>query len=113
MLFREFEVVTARNGAGGLAIARSEKPDLILLDLSMPGIDGFEVCRLLRQDDDLRRIPILMLSAIGGEENRLAGRKAGCDDYLTKPVRGSELLARIRRLIAAEEEGPGAFGVIG
>ncbi len=103
MLFREFEVIVARSEVEGLAIARAEAPDLILLDLSIPATDGFEVCRHFRQDEQLRRIPIIVLSALGNAETRLEAGKAGCDDCLAKPVRGLELLARIRRLIEAPD----------
>ncbi len=100
MLFREFEVVTARNAVEGQAIARIEAPELIILDFSMPATDGFEVCRRFRRDDELGRTPVIVFSALGGAEGRLEARKAGCD-YLAKPVQGSELLATVRRRIKA------------
>ena len=88
-----FEVVTANNGLTGLAAARREKPDLIVLDLMMPGMDGLDVCRTLRREGD---IPIIMLTARVEESDKLVGLELGADDYITKPFSPRELAARVR-----------------
>ncbi len=88
-----YEVITAHRGDDGLRLAREKHPDLILLDLMLPGIDGMQICRLLRRDST---VPILMLTALGGEGDRVAGLDTGADDYITKPFGMRELMARIR-----------------
>ena len=75
----------ALNGNEGLALAQSEVPDLVLLDLMLPGIDGLEVCRQLRMDDRLKSIPIIMLTAKSAEIDKILGLELGADDYITKP----------------------------
>ena len=77
----------------------SEKPDLVLLDVVMPGIDGFEVCKLLRKDESNNLIPIIMLTAQGNEEDKLAGLELGADDYITKPFNPRELVSRVRNTL--------------
>jgi DNA-binding response OmpR family regulator len=91
-----YRVITAARGDDGLRIAREEQPDLILLDIMLPGLDGIQVCRLLRRDTD---VPIIMLTALGGERDRVAGLDTGADDYITKPFGMRELLARVRALL--------------
>ncbi len=91
-----YSVLTAARGDDALRIAREEAPDLIVLDLMLPGVDGMQVTRLLRRDMD---VPIIMLTALGGERDRVAGLDSGADDYLTKPFGMRELLARIRALL--------------
>lgn len=88
-----YQVLKAQDGLTGLDIARSERPDLILLDLMLPGIDGVEVCRLLRKEMD---IPIIMLTAKSREIDKVVGLEVGADDYVTKPFGMLELLARVR-----------------
>lgn len=88
-----YEVLTAQRGDDGLRLAREKHPDLILLDLMLPGVDGIQVCRLLRRDST---VPILMLTALGGESDRVAGLDTGADDYITKPFGMRELMARVR-----------------
>ncbi len=92
-----FDVIRAGTGRDALESARSEGPDLILLDLMLPDQDGFEVCKKLRRDPLTERIPILMLSAKGSEVDRVLGLELGADDYITKPFSPRELLLRIRR----------------
>jgi DNA-binding response OmpR family regulator len=96
-----YRVVVARDGEEALALARSERPDFVLLDVGLPKIDGLEVCRRLRTDPQTRDTLIVMLSARAAEEDRAAGLAAGADDYLTKPFRPREfvtyLAARLRR----------------
>lgn len=91
-----YTVLTASRGDEGLKLAREVKPDLIVLDLMLPGVDGMQVCRLLRRDT---AIPIIMLTALGGEGDRVAGLDTGADDYVPKPFGMRELLARVRALL--------------
>ena len=91
-----YTVLTASRGDDGLRLAREEKPDLILLDLMLPGVDGIQVCRMLRRDSD---VPIIMLTALGGEGDRVAGLDVGADDYVEKPFGMRELMARVRALL--------------
>ena len=88
-----FDVVTASSGLSGLAAARREKPDLIVLDLMLPGMDGLDVCRALRRESDT---PIIMLTARVEESDKLIGLELGADDYITKPFSPRELAARVR-----------------
>jgi len=90
-----FTVVTAEDGIQALEIARREKPDLILLDIMLPGLDGFEVCRILRKE---MSIPILMLTAKTQEIDKVVGLELGADDYITKPFSIRELMARVRAM---------------
>jgi len=91
-----FIVETADDGREALALARSTPPDLVVLDIMLPGMDGFQVCRVLRQESN---VPILVLSARGEEFDRVHGLELGADDYLTKPFAMRELLARVRSLL--------------
>lgn len=88
-----FEVIAAGDGLKGLAAARREKPDLVVLDLMMPGMDGLDVCRVLRREGN---IPIIMLTARVEESDKLVGLELGADDYITKPFSPRELVARVR-----------------
>ena len=103
-----YEVITAANGLEGLSLARSRDPDLILLDVMMPEMDGFQVCRELRREDKLT--PIIMLTAREEEADRVMGLELGADDYVSKPFSVRELMARvrtnIRRQSAMSEAGP-------
>ncbi len=90
------EVKTADNGELGLAIARRWLPDLVVLDIVMPGISGLELCRILRREST---VPILMLTAMDDEEDKVSGLQSGADDYLTKPFGARELLARVQALL--------------
>jgi two-component system OmpR family response regulator len=95
-----FIVVTAIDGAQALDIARSENPDLIILDLMLPKLSGYEVCRILRKDTT---VPILMLTAKTEEVDKIVGLEIGADDYMTKPFSMRELLARIRAMLRRAE----------
>lgn len=95
---RGYTVVTANSGEAALARLAEEVPDLILLDVRMPGIDGYEVCRRIRADQRTAFLPVVMVTASGPEE-RLEALQAGADDFVTKPFDQSELLARIRSLV--------------
>jgi two-component system phosphate regulon response regulator PhoB len=101
--------VHAADGGAALRLARAERPDVALLDLMLPGLDGLEVCRQLRRDAVTRRLPIIMLTARGEEVDRVVGLELGADDYVVKPFSPRELLARIRavlRRVEAAEPAP-------
>jgi two-component system phosphate regulon response regulator PhoB len=104
-----FSPLFAKDGAKALTTARDERPDLIVLDLMLPEVDGLEVCKILRRDPATSSIPILMLTARAGEMDRVVGLELGADDYVTKPFSPRELVLRIRKLLtraqAAEESG--------
>ncbi|MBN1135227.1 MAG: response regulator transcription factor [Anaerolineae bacterium] len=91
-----YEVITAADGLTALEVAREEQPDLVVLDLMLPRLDGFEVCRILRHETS---VPILMLTARTDEVDRVVGLEVGADDYLTKPFSMRELLARVKALL--------------
>lgn len=93
LIFEGFEVEIAADGSAGLAVAREHPPDLVVLDLMLPGLDGLEVARRLRADSD---VPIIILTARDAVPDRVAGLESGADDYLVKPFAFEELLARIR-----------------
>jgi DNA-binding response OmpR family regulator len=97
-----YRPVTASSGQEGLRLAAEEKPDLIILDVMMPGMDGWEVCRRLRADYS---VPIIMLTAKGEEYDKLRGFRLGVDDYVTKPFSFAELLARIGAILARARSG--------
>ncbi|MBP0440784.1 PleD family two-component system response regulator [Tianweitania sediminis] len=94
-----FEVVTASNGADALAICRTDKVDLVLLDVMMPGMDGFEVCETLKADPRTAHIPVVMITALDQVSDRIRGLDAGADDFLTKPVDDLQLMTRVRSLV--------------
>jgi two-component system KDP operon response regulator KdpE len=97
MLIRNgFQVEVAHNGISGLKQAYALKPDAVLLDIMLPDMDGWQVCRRLREMSD---VPIIMLSALGSDENVIEGLNLGADDYIVKPVAVNELIARIRALL--------------
>jgi two-component system, OmpR family, KDP operon response regulator KdpE len=93
----QFNVVEAGDGLSALELARRVKPDLYLLDVGMPGMNGIELCRQLRAESVIS--PILMLTGFGSEEDKVAGLEAGADDYQTKPFASKELLARVNALL--------------
>jgi two-component system phosphate regulon response regulator PhoB len=91
-----YDVMKAVDGAAGLEIATRHRPDLVLLDLTLPDIDGLQVCETIRRDPKAGRVPIIVLSARASETDRVLGLDSGADDYLIKPFGGRELLARVR-----------------
>jgi DNA-binding response OmpR family regulator len=95
-----FEIVVARDGEKGIAIAHSIQPDLILLDVMMPGIDGFETCRRLKADESTQNIPVIFMTALNNIEDKLKGFEAGGVDYLIKPLQEQEVLARVQTHLA-------------
>jgi two-component system OmpR family response regulator len=95
-----YNVTSATDGLQALDVARSEKPDLIVLDIMLPKLDGFEVCRILRRE---MTVPILMLTAKAGETDKVVGLELGADDYMTKPFSMRELLARIKAMLRRSE----------
>ena len=97
LLIESYEVLTASDGEAGYRLIREQKPDLVILDLMLPGMSGYEVCRRLRQEGN--PTPILMLSARGEEADRVLGLDLGADDYVTKPFSVRELLARVRAIV--------------
>lgn len=107
-----WKVRSASDGVAGLDAARKDLPDLILLDLMLPGMDGLEVCRKLRAEPRTARIPVIMLTAKGGESDRVVGLEMGADDYISKPFSPRELVARVkavlRRASTSTEEGESA-----
>ena len=92
----EYDVVTARDGVEGVEKARCELPDLILMDVVMPRMDGFEAVRKLREDDSTRSIPVIMVTTRGELQSVETGYASGCSDYVTKPINGLELLTKVR-----------------
>lgn len=107
-----FVVKTATNGEDGLRLATREAPDLVLLDLLLPGLDGIEVCRKLKMDPVTRGIPVIMVTAKGEESDVVLGLGVGADDYITKPFSPKELIARVRAVLrrGSIKEGAGMEG---
>jgi two-component system cell cycle response regulator DivK len=105
-LLGEFEVLVAQDGENGCAMAAAESPDLILMDLEMPGIDGWEATRRLKTNSVTRDIPIIALSAHALAGSREKAMAAGCDEFDTKPIEFNRLVATIRRVLAARRNSP-------
>lgn len=94
-----YEVLTATDGATALEIAAAERPDIILLDVMMPGMDGFETCRRLKADPVTRHIPVVLVTALDGREDKMKGLAVGADDFVTKPIDDVILFARVKSLV--------------
>ncbi|WP_026889154.1 winged helix-turn-helix domain-containing protein [Clostridium beijerinckii] len=94
-----YEVLSANNGIDAVKIAKSEKPSLLLLDLMLPGMDGFDVCKEIKRDAEMKKTSIIMLTAKGEELDKILGLELGADDYITKPFSVRELLARVKAVL--------------
>lgn len=108
--YEGFQVETASNGEDGIALAQRIDPDLVILDVMMPGIDGIEVCRRLRNNPTTHDVPILMLTAKDEVGDRILGLQTGADDYLTKPFDFYELLERIKAILRRQNRAKSAQG---
>src|SRR5215469_8440148 len=93
-----YEVITASNALSAIELAASEQPDIILLDVVMPGLDGFETCRRIKEDHRTRHIPVVLVTALDGRQDRVTGLDAGADEFLTNPVEDLFLFARVKAL---------------
>jgi len=98
-----YRVTAVRDGAKGLQQVKSDPPDLLILDIMLPEIDGLEICRRVRSDSKVAALPIIMLTAKGEETDRIVGLEVGADDYLTKPFSPKELVARVKALLRRAE----------
>lgn len=94
-----YEVVTARDGAEAVAKAIAERPDLILMDVIMPHMNGFEACRKLKSTETTKGIPIIMVTTRGEQDNIERGFESGCNDYITKPIDGLDLITKLRNFL--------------
>jgi len=94
-----YDVFTANDGIDAVKIAKAEKPSLLLLDLMLPGIDGFDVCKEIKRDNEMKKTSIIMLTAKGEELDKILGLELGADDYMTKPFSVRELLARVKAVL--------------
>src|SRR5690606_23282367 len=99
LLAEYFEVLTASNGAEALDICERGNVDVVLLDVMMPGMDGFEVCRRLKSDPATQHIPVVMVTALDQVSDRVRGLEAGADDFLTKPANDLQLMTRVKSLV--------------
>ena len=104
--FAGYEVVTAENGMEALRKARAENPDLVILDLILPGLNGYQICTMLKRDQNFARTPVIILSSRSQERDVSEGMKAGADAYLTKPYESEELLAKVKTLLEQRPEPP-------
>lgn len=100
-----FSVIKCSNGEDGLEKIEKEKPDLVLLDVMLPGIDGFEVCRRIKKNQNIRETPVLMLTARTDDEDIINGLETGADDYITKPFRPKILLAKVKTALRRSNQG--------
>lgn len=98
-----FQIVTAGNGEEAQERARAELPDLILMDVVMPKVNGIQACKAIKQDPATKHIPIILVTTRGEAESMEAGYASGCNDYVTKPVNSAELLGKIRNLLGSRK----------
>ncbi len=99
-----YDLITAKDGQEAVEKAESERPDLILMDIVMPKMDGFEAVQKIRERDATKLIPIIMVTTRGEEDNMEKGYQNGCNDYVTKPINGVELLTKIRNFLEEQVE---------
>ncbi len=99
---RGYDCIFAYNGEEGLKLAKEEAPDLIILDVMMPKINGYKICRLLKYDARYKNIPIIMVTARGQEQDKAIGEETGADEYITKPFEFSDVIERIEKYLKAE-----------
>jgi len=97
-----YKLLYADCGQQGIVMAREEQPDLILLDVMMPDLDGFKVCQYLKDNEETRHIPVMFLTARGAEDDLVTGRKAGADGFMTKPFQTMDVLSQVERLLAGK-----------
>jgi len=108
-----YQVITASNGLTGIRKVREEKPDLVILDVMLPGMDGFEICHRLRSEPTTAQLAILMFSAKAQDIDRSTGVKVGADDYLAKPADPAEIISRVGSLLAKKGLGAPAKEKVG
>ena len=101
-LEKDYEIIPAYSGEEALEKVRTDKPDIVLLDIMMPGISGYEVCERIKQQDTTRFIPVVMITALSGLEDKIKGIEVGADDFLTKPINNIELITRVRSLLKSK-----------
>jgi|SRR5262245_15346148 len=94
-----YDVVTATNGEQALQKVRDEKPDLVILDIMMPKLDGYETCRMIKNDNATKHIPVILLTAKGREIDQKLGREVGANDYITKPFSPNKLIERVQAIL--------------
>ncbi len=107
-----YQIISATTGENALTLARSQLPGMILLDLMLPGIDGLEVCKILKNDSKTLNIPIVMLTAKGDESDIVTGLELGADDYITKPFSPRVLIARVRNVLRKIKKGAAESGSV-
>lgn len=105
----DYQVMTASSGIEGLQLARRHRPDLFILDIMMPGVDGYQVCRQIRGDPLLKDLPVLFLTAKAKDEDKIEGFRAGADDYLVKPFNMQELELRVKAILRRVQPEPPEF----
>ena len=103
LTFKGYQTVTAASGAEALTKIETEHPDLVLLDVMMPGMNGYEVCQKIRANPATGMLPVVMVTALDPGQERVKGIEAGADDFLSKPINQPELLARVRSLLRIKE----------
>ncbi|MBV1921920.1 MAG: twitching motility response regulator PilH [Pseudomonadales bacterium] len=96
-----FEIITAENGADGVSVARQELPDVVLMDVVMPGLNGFQATRQISKNEETKHIPVIIVTTKDQETDKVWGRRQGASDYLTKPVDEAKLLETIKRVMDA------------
>jgi two-component system cell cycle response regulator DivK len=102
LLEDNYEVLTAEDGAEGIERAKRDRPDLILMDLSLPGVDGWQAARCIKDNPELRHIPIIAVSAHAMKGDEARARECGCDDYISKPLDEDVLFAKLRQFLGPE-----------